>query len=181
MLSVCGIDPGLDGALAILGDDNSLICYTMPTFEVPKSSGKGVRRSIDEMALVHLLRHRVRLRHAFIEQVGAAPMQRSPDGTPRQQGTASMFNFGEGFGIVKGITAALEVPRTFFTPSVWKRYYRLTKGDKEAARLRASEVYPHYSAQWEMVRGQINREQAGGRAEAALIALFGRLSLEGKI
>lgn len=180
MLSVIGIDPGLDGAIAILGDDNSLVCYSMPTFEVPKSP-KGVRRTIDEMSLVRILRHRVRLRHAFIEQVNAAPMQRGPDGTPRQQGTSSMFNFGEGFGIVKGITAALEIPRTFVGPKSWKRYYRLTKDDKEAARLRASEVYPHHSAQWEMVRGEIDRAQAGGRAEAALIALFGRLTLEGKV
>ena len=170
MLSIAGVDPGLEGAIAILGDDNTLRCFNMPTFELAKKP-KGIRRLVDDVAVMRILRNRVRIRHAFIEQVHAMP----------GQGGVSMFNFGEGFGIVKGVTAALEIPRTFFDPLVWKKYFRLSKGDKESSRLRATEIFPHYADQWEMSRGEVSRDQAGGRAEAALLALYGRMLLEGKI
>lgn len=168
MLAVCAIDPGLEGAIAILGDDGSLECHNMPTFEIPKSGSKGSRRSVDDLAVVRLLEHRIRLRHAFIERVHAMP----------GQGGVSMFNFGEGFGIVKTAVAALRIPRTFYDPLVWKKFYRLSKGDKESSRLRASELFPQHAGQWEMVRGQVSREQAGGRAEAALLAIYGRQALD---
>lgn len=168
MLSVCGIDPGLEGAIAILGDDGSVACHNMPTFEIAKAGSKGKRRCVDDLAVVRILENRVRLRHAFIERVHAMP----------GQGGVSMFNFGEGYGIVKCAAAALRIPRTFYDPLVWKKFYRLPKGDKEASRLRATELFPEHAAQWEMVRGEVSRDQAGGRAEAALLALYGRQHLD---
>lgn len=168
MLAVAAIDPGLEGAIAILGDDGSLICHNMPTFEVPKSGSKGMKRSVDDLGVVRILETRVRLRHAFIERVHAMP----------GQGGVSMFNFGEGFGIVKCAVAALRIPRTFYDPLVWKKFYRLSKGDKESSRLRATELFPEHAEQWAFPQKGVSREQAGGRAEAALLAIYGRQHLD---
>jgi crossover junction endodeoxyribonuclease RuvC len=174
-LSIVGIDPGLTGAIAILGDDNTLVCHTMPIFEPEKA-----RRTINEAEVIGIFRSH-NIRHVFIELVGGGM-------TGKKQGGNTMFNFGEGYGILKGITAALQIPRSFVPPAVWKRYFRLLKTDKEASRARASEIFPYYTDQWaKIVKNSkkgiegITTDQAGGRAEAALIAIYGRMKLSGEI
>lgn len=157
-----GIDPGLSGALAWLDHDgNVLAIEDMPTHEL-KRGGK-IKRDIDRHRLAALLDlsspHRPG--HVFIEQVGAMP----------GQGVTSMFAFGKTYGIVLGAVAAKGLPSSEVTPAVWKKRLGLATG-KDAARKRASELLPGAAHRWPLVKHD-------GRAEAALIALYGARSLAG--
>jgi crossover junction endodeoxyribonuclease RuvC len=81
------------------------------------------------------------------------------------QGVASMFGFGVSYGLLRGVLTAKLIPVTLVTPQEWKRGTR-TPAAKDAARARASEVFPGYADFWA-------RKKDDGRAEAALIAHFG--------
>jgi crossover junction endodeoxyribonuclease RuvC len=92
---------------------------------------------------------------AYVEQVGAMP----------GQGVSSMFAFGEAFGLAKGVLAGLGIPLQVVTPARWKRDMRLNTG-KDSARAMAA-------ARWPQHAGEFRRVKDDGRAEAALIALWG--------
>ena len=91
-----------------------------------------------------------------MEQVGAMP----------GQGATSMFNFGEGFGIVKEVLGALQIPVRMVTPQRWKRFAGLTGKDKDAARSLAIQLHPE-AAEY------LRRKKDVGRADAIMIARFG--------
>lgn len=169
MQSIVGIDPGLTGAIAVLGDDNTLVCHNMPFFEFAKSGGKGTSRRVDDLTLIRILRS-ANARQAMIEDVHSMPGMGAP----------AVFTFGMAFGMAISALGAIEIPRMFIAPVIWKRYFKLSK-DKKLSIRRASEIFPMHSAQFQQVYGQINAEQAGGRAEAALLAIYCRWKLEGKI
>lgn len=147
---VVGIDPGLSGAIALWDDGIEALCvWDMP---VAKMARKNV---IDEHELVSIMANIGVPDHAYIELVHAMP----------RQGTVSMFSFGQGFGIVKGIVAALAWPATYVSPQSWQAKMQVAKG-KDASRIRASQLLPRYSALFQRVKDN-------GRSDAALIALFG--------
>ena len=148
---VVGIDPGLSGALAFYCDGQ---CRTedMPVLLVTRG-GKS-KRDIDPHALTSLLRLNPVV-HAFIEQVGAMP----------GQGSSSLFAFGKGYGIVIGVLAAVGIPYSFVSPRTWKSAL-IVPAAKDGARARASQLIPSAAGQWKLVKND-------GRAEAALIALWG--------
>ena len=52
------------------------------------------------------------------------------------QGVTSMFNFGQTFGAIKGICAALGLPIFFVTPSKWKKHFDLINVAKDASRTK---------------------------------------------
>lgn len=147
---LCGIDPGLSGALAIFNPiKGTLVLIDMPTVEV--AVGKSKKRRLSEPMLAELLRpHGVE--HAALEQVGAMP----------GQGVSSMFQFGLSYGAIRGVLAGLRIPTTNVTPQKWQRDLKVTKG-KEGNRQRAAELFPAYAASFSRVKDD-------GRADAALLA-----------
>ncbi len=151
---ILGIDPGLSGALAVIdiGPVSNCVVFDMPTLAL--SRGGKAKREINVHRLVGMI-ETAQPAHAYIEQIGAMP----------GQGVSSMFAMGKGYGIILGALAALGVPYTLVPPRLWKTSLRLSK-DKDFSRSRASELLPAAAHQWSLKRHH-------GRAEAALIALWG--------
>ena len=147
MTCIIGIDPGLTGALAFLdGDDVGIV--DMPT--VPGAKGGN---EIDFAALFDVLNGR----HATVwcELVHAMPTN----------GSKSAFSLGQTFGAIRMGCAAANLPIQFVTPAKWKSHFRLSK-DKGVARGEAMRRFP--------LRADLfRRVKDDGRAEAALIALYG--------
>lgn len=151
-----GIDPGVTGAIAIIYDDNSVLFIDTPTQEVKTGKTKKLDFLPAEMAKQLRMIRDWKKCHVFIEKVGAMP----------GQGVTSMFNFGKGYGIWLGILAGLEIPHTIVQPQTWKKAIMQGMGDKDAARIRAQQLFPH-------VVDQLSRKKDIGRADALLIAKFG--------
>lgn len=156
-MSFVGIDPGLSGALAFLGmaEDGTirtLQVRDMPIFTITNNKHK--RREIDTQSLAQAIRlwapHLV-----VVERVHSMP----------GQGVASSFTFGQGYGEIRGVTAALALPVEFVGPRVWKKALGVTS-DKDTSRRAASMLFPRHAAYW-------SRKKDDGRAEAALLAWYG--------
>ena len=90
-----------------------------------------------------------------IEQVSAMP----------GQGVTSMFNFGQSFGILKGLCSAMQLPIYFIRPARWKKYFGLIKSGKDASRTKAIEMFPSFSS-------QLSKKKDSNKADAILIASF---------
>lgn len=155
-----GIDPGLSGALALYDPAaDALTVYDVPVHEL-KRNGK-TKREVDAQGLVDLIVSLAADRpRAFIEN--STPMP--------GQGAASTFAFGKTFGILFGVLAAQKLVIERVAPVKWKRDLAVPK-DKDGARARASTLLPAHSANWPLVKHD-------GRAEAALIALWGSRQFE---
>lgn len=154
---IAGVDPGLSGAIAFLDTENgSVETVDMPTLAMSK--GKTSKRRIDEHQLANIFWKR-HAGHAFIETVSIRP---------GESGTSAL-TIGTGFGKILGVLAAVGVPSTPVTPKQWKGELRVS-GDKDNSRSRASQLLPLSSDQWPLVKHD-------GRAEAALIAMFGAREL----
>jgi len=91
----------------------------------------------------------------IIEQVSAMP----------GQGVTSMFNFGQSYGILKGICSAMQLSMYFVRPAKWKKYFNLINSEKDASRTRAIEIFPYFSS-------QLARKKDSNKADAILIASF---------
>jgi len=154
---VIGIDPGVSGAIAELYPDGRLYTYDMPIFELITKGRK--RRLVNAAALSQLMTDPFP-EHVFVEQVGSRPGE-----SPR-----AAFSFGEGFGVIKGIVGTLSLSVTFVRPQMWKKALGLT-ADKGQARQRATELFPNNAESFKRVKDD-------GRAEAALIAYYGKQVLE---
>ena len=149
-----GLDPGLSGALAVLAPDGTLeaLCDT-PTLTLKVA--RGTRQAYDVPGMVALLTPYAGAGlHVVIEESQAMP----------GQGTRSMFTIGYGYGLWLGILAALQISYTPVRPVVWKKAVGLGK-DKEQARLRAQQLFPG---------ADLRRKRDHGRAEALLLAWYGR-------
>jgi crossover junction endodeoxyribonuclease RuvC len=157
---ILGIDPGFSGALAFFSrapsphfDDPRFLCVNdMPTLALVR--GAKNKREIDPHLLSDLIES-AKPGHAFIEKVGSMP----------GQGVSSVFAFGEGYGIIKGVLAALQVPFTIVSPQRWKKALGVPAA-KDGARARASQLLPGAACNWPRVKDD-------GRAEATMIALYG--------
>lgn len=150
---IAGIDPGLNGAVALYDTGNgTCVVHDMPTYALVRG-GKS-KREIDAHQIADILRSQ-RIGHLFIEQVSAMP----------GQGVSGVFAFGQAFGIVKGVAAAIGIPMSFVVPAKWKRDLGVPAA-KDGARARASQLLPSAADQWPLVKHD-------GRAESALITLWG--------
>jgi crossover junction endodeoxyribonuclease RuvC len=153
---IAGIDPGLEGAVALLecsGFDVRLVdIIDMPLLDL--SRGRKSRREIDVHALAAIFREQPPA-EAYLERAGARP----------RQGVSSSFRYGDGYGAIRGILVALDIPLTRIDPGIWKRLLSVPAA-KDGARARASEIFPGQSGRWRLVKHH-------GRAESALIALYG--------
>lgn len=159
MSLIVGVDPGLSGAIAFLNDEGVLEIVDMPVLVTKKGAKK--QSNIDTCQLANEIdsRNKLSITHAYIEAVHAMP----------GQGVTSCFQFGKGFGIVIGVIAANYIPFTLVTPNEWKKTLRVP-AEKDGARARASELMPRFSHLWSL-------KKHDGRAEAALLAYWGRQSL----
>ena len=91
----------------------------------------------------------------IVEQVNAMP----------GQGVTSMFNFGQTFGAIKGVCAALGLPIFFVRPSKWKKHFELINSSKDASRTKVIEMYPSFSK-------QLAKKKDVNKSDAILIARF---------
>ena len=121
-MKVIGIDPGLSGAIAILENNKVLNLFDIPVM----SEGKKNKRQLNSALLVSLLKENIKNDEevaVVVEQVNAIPGQE----------VTSMFNFGQTFGAIKGICAALDLPIFFVRPSKWKKHFELINSSKTQA------------------------------------------------
>ena len=153
-MKIIGIDPGLSGAIAILENNKVIEIFDMPVM----SEGKKNKRQLNSAQLVKLLSEYTLDTDEIsvvVEQVNAMP----------GQGVTSMFNFGQTFGAIKGICAALELPIFFVRPSKWKKHFELINSSKDASRTKAIEMYPTLS-------GELSKKKDVNKSDAILIARF---------
>jgi len=146
-----GIDPGYSGALALYRPlENTLSISDMPVYKDPKG-----RAILDMQSLLDLLEFDPTTTGVVLEKVHAMP----------KQGVSSTFRFGEGYGALQMAIAAHKLPMQFVTPQKWKKYFGLSS-DKGVSRGLATQRFPTNAADFKRVKDD-------GRAEAALIALYG--------
>ena len=153
-MKIIGIDPGLSGAIAILEDNKVLNIFDMPVM----AEGKKNKRQLNSAQLVNIIRGNTVPEDevvVIVEQVNAMP----------GQGVTSMFNFGQTFGALKGICAALELPIFFVRPSKWKKHFELINSSKDSSRTKAIEMYPSLS-------DDLARKKDVNKSDAILIARF---------
>ena len=130
-MRIFGIDPGLLGALAILDNKKIVDVIDLPTM----SEGKKNKKQLNSAHLSNYIKSNIINQEnsvVVVEQVNAMP----------GQGVTSMFNFGQTFGAIKGISAALNLPIYFVRPSKWKKHFDLINSSKDASRTKAIEMYP---------------------------------------
>ena len=153
-MKIIGIDPGLSGAIAVLENNKVLNMFDMPVM----SEGKKNKRQLNSALLVSLINENIEKGEEItvvVEQVNAMP----------GQGVTSMFNFGQSFGILKGICSAMQLSVYFVRPAKWKKYFNLINSEKDASRTRAIEIFPYYSS-------HLSRKKDSNQADAILIASF---------
>ena len=153
-MKIIGMDPGLSGALAVLENNKVLNIFDMPVM----SEGKKNKRQLNSAQLVCLIKENIKTNEEVIvvvEQVNAMP----------GQGVTSMFNFGQTFGAIKGICAALGLPIFFVRPSKWKKYFELINASKDSSRTKAIETYPSLS-------NDLAKKKDVNKSDAILIARF---------
>ena len=153
---IIGIDPGIKGAICILKDGKILDVFDMPTMPVGKKNKSQVNGSqiYNEIQKVIINEDKKDIK-VVIEQVSAMP----------GQGVTSMFNFGQSFGVLKGIFSAMQIPMDFISPVKWKKYYILINTQKDSSRTKAIEFFPYISS-------KLSRKKDANKADAILIASF---------
>ena len=153
-MRIFGIDPGLAGAIAIL-DGNKIVDFTdLPTM----SDGKKNKRQLNSAHLSQYIQKNIldiNRTVVVVEQVNAMP----------GQGVTSMFNFGQTFGAIKGISATLKLPIFFVRPSKWKKHFELINSSKDASRTKAIEMYPLFA-------DQLSKKKDVNKSDAILISRF---------
>jgi len=153
---IIGIDPGISGSICFLRDGKIVDVVEMPTMTEGKKNKKQVNGSqiVNEISekIKELDKREIKV---VIEQVSAMP----------GQGVTSMFNFGQSFGILKGVCSAMQLPMYFVRPAKWKKYFNLINSEKDASRTRAIEIFPYFS-------NQLSRKKDSNKADAILIASF---------
>ena len=153
---IIGIDPGISGAICFFEDGQVKEIIDMPVM----ADGKKNKRQINgPQTYNEILKRTNKLEKkdiiVVIEQVSAMP----------GQGVTSMFNFGQSFGVIKGICSALSLPIHFVRPTKWKKHFNLIKTHKDASRTKVIEVYPEISS-------KLSRKKDSNKADAILIARY---------
>ena len=153
---IIGIDPGISGSICFFQDGKIIDVVEMPTMIEGKKNKKQVNGSqIYNEILERIKKIDKKNIKVIIEQVSAMP----------GQGVTSMFNFGQTFGAIKGICAALELPIYFVRPSKWKKHFELINSSKDSSRTKAIEMYPKLS-------NQLAKKKDVNKSDAILIARF---------
>tara|TARA_B100000427_G_scaffold90458_1_gene74712 strand:- start:48 stop:539 length:492 start_codon:yes stop_codon:yes gene_type:complete len=153
---IISIDPGINGAICFFEDGEVKDVIEMPTM----AEGKKNKRQVNGRQMFNELTSRIKGYNTkninvVVEQVSAMP----------GQGVTSMFNFGQSFGVIKGICAAMQLPIFFVRPAKWKKHFELINTQKDASRTRAIEMFPKISS-------ILSKKKDSNKADAVLIASF---------
>ena len=153
---IIGIDPGISGSICFFNEGKIIDVVEMPTM----IEGKKNKKQVNGSQIFNEISDRIKKLDkkdikVIIEQVSAMP----------GQGVTSMFNFGQSFGILKGICSAMQLPMYFVRPAKWKKYFNLINSEKDASRTRAIEIFPYFSS-------QLSKKKDSNKADAILIASF---------
>ena len=153
---IIGIDPGISGAICFFENGHVKEIINMPVM----AEGKKNKRQINGPQTYNEILKRINNYQkkditVVIEQVSAMP----------GQGVTSMFNFGQSFGVIKGICSAMQLSMFFIRPAKWKKYFGLIKTEKDASRTKVIEIFPYISS-------ELSRKKDSNKADAVLIASF---------
>ena len=153
---IIGIDPGISGSICFFNEGKIIDVVEMPTM----TEGKKNKKQVNGAQIFNEISERIKKLDKrdikiVIEQVSAMP----------GQGVTSMFNFGQSYGILKGICSAMQLPMYFVRPAKWKKYFNLINSEKDASRTRAIEIFPYFSS-------HLSRKKDSNKADAILIASF---------
>ena len=153
---IIGIDPGISGSICFFEDGKILDVVEMPTM----TEGKKNKRQVNGSQIYNEISKRIEHCNktdikVIIEQVSAMP----------GQGVTSMFNFGQSFGVLKGIFSAMQIPMDFVSPVKWKKFFNLINTNKDASRTKAIEIYPYFSS-------KLSKKKDANKADAILISSF---------
>ena len=153
---IIGIDPGISGSICFLEDGIVKDVIEMPTM----AEGKKSKKQVNSSQIFNEISERIKKIDkknikVVIEQVSAMP----------GQGVTSMFNFGQSFGIIKGICSAMNLPMYFVRPAKWKKYFSLRNASKDASRTKAIEIFPYFSV-------NLSKKKDANKADAILIASY---------
>ena len=153
---IIGIDPGITGAICFLQDGNIIDVIDMPTMASGNNNKKQINGSqiFNEISL-KIKSHKSDNVNVVVEQVSAMP----------GQGVTSMFNFGQSFGVIKGVCAAMQLPIFFVRPVKWKKHFDLINSQKDSSRVKAIEMFPKFSS-------ILSRKKDSNKADAMLIANY---------
>jgi crossover junction endodeoxyribonuclease RuvC len=150
---ILGIDPGLNGAVALV---DLLSGELVEVGDVPVLQLNS-KREFDVYRFAGLIDcYASRIEGGWIERVWSFP---------GEAGSLS-FQFGAVYGALRGVVCANFIPLHDVPPATWKKAMGV-KGDKDESRQAASLLWPRLSDQWPAKKHH-------GRAEAALIAAYGR-------
>ena len=119
---IIGIDPGISGSICFFEDGKIIDIIEMPFM----AEGKKNKRQVNGAQIFNEISLRIKDYEkkdikVVIEQVSAMP----------GQGVTSMFNFGQSFGVLKGICSAMQLPMYFVRPAKWKKHFNLIKSDRK--------------------------------------------------
>ena len=153
---ILGIDPGVSGAISVLENKKVIEVFEMPTM----IDGKKNKKQVNGSQVSNIIKEKINSNKGkeiivVVEHVNAMP----------GQGVTSMFNFGQSFGVIKGICSALSLPIYFVRPVKWKKHFNLIKTNKDASRTKVIEVYPNISS-------KLSRKKDSNKADAILIARY---------
>ena len=153
---IIGVDPGISGAICFFENGRIMDVVEMPTM----TEGKKNKRQVNGSQIYNEISKRINKIEkqnirVIIEQVSAMP----------GQGVTSMFNFGQSFGILKGMCSAMQLPMYFVRPAKWKKYFNLINSEKDASRTKAIEIFPYFSS-------NLARKKDSNKADAILIASY---------
>ena len=153
---IIGIDPGISGSICFFENGKIMDVIEMPTM----AEGKKNKRQVNGSQIYNEISNRIhKVKNqeirVIIEQVSAMP----------GQGVTSMFNFGQSFGILKGICSAMQLPMYFVRPKKKKKYFNLINSEKDASRTKAIEIFPYFSS-------HLSKKKDSNKADAILIASF---------
>ena len=153
---IIGIDPGISGSICFFEEGKIIDVVEMPNM----TEGKKNKKQVNGAQIYNEISNRIKNMEkkdikVIIEQVSAMP----------GQGVTSMFNFGQSYGILKGICSAMHLPMYFLRPAKWKKYFNLLNSEKDASRTKAIEIFPYFSS-------QLARKKDSNKADAILIASF---------
>ena len=153
---IIGIDPGISGAICFFQNGEITDIIDIPSM----ADGKKNKRQINSQQVFNEISQRIfnipkKEIIVVIEQVSAMP----------GQGVTSMFNFGQSFGVLKGICSAMQLSMYFVRPAKWKKYYGLIKTEKDASRTKVIEIFPYIS-------NKLSKKKDSNKADAILIANF---------
>ena len=153
-MTILGIDPGVNGAICVLKKGKILEVYEMPTM----IDGKKNKKQVNGAEVTNIFMKEIGNENesrVVIEHVNAMP----------GQGVTSMFNFGQSFGVIKGICAALRLPIHFVRPVKWKKHFNLIHTNKDASRTKVIEIFPYISS-------KLSRKKDSNKADSILIAKY---------